>query len=599
MSNINYVRTLLLVGITLWLPQVCAAPSVVCGTDPVQNTRTLQRAISNAKPSDTLVLPPGVCVLAKCEADPTASCKGASGPHLSALYIGNKLNSNLELVGDPGGTSVLKLDPNPARPRQPHPYCSDTHVLSIETISHVTLRGFTIDGSEHDLPDDAKECPKLTDAGVIEFAGFAKHMHGVYVQNASDVEIVDMELINAHGDGLNLVADLHLQPLTHGVTVRNTNFLGNKRSGIAFQRNVSQVLIADSRFRNSGTDQDLDMESTGGNNEANQGPSDIDITNNVFERVAPHLGPRDKVPSGVAVTLGAGNTQPGRKIRFTGNTIKPAPGSNSSHGGCILVDNAEHLTIASNTVIGTTKCHPVRAKKVRYVTIEGNKLHGYRKAAQGNIPSAVVSIAAHTAKTDKHCMERCEYQIHYADEITIRNNQIVQHVPSSSGVDLDGADYITVSDNHITAANDDEPVDTVPDDYPRSAGVVVTAGVHPLNDGDFYVDERKVFNATGIQANVVKNFNNGILIQRNPATTIYSVALTGNSLSSNVLPPRGIYLKGDSSFVTNLTVDRNLFGCGFVPQPPVLGPNAFVRPPNQAHQGNVGTAIPGNPTPCL
>src|SRR5690349_11540613 len=116
MSTATRTRILLFVITLLLLPSAFAAPSFVCGANPAQNTRTVQALINKAKSVDTITLPPGVCVLAKCEvADPSASCSGATGKHSSALYIGKPLSSRLDIVGDPSGTSVLKLDPNPPR----------------------------------------------------------------------------------------------------------------------------------------------------------------------------------------------------------------------------------------------------------------------------------------------------------------------------------------------------------------------------------------------------------------------------------------------------------------------------------------------------
>ena len=304
MGNAIHTRILLIVITLFSLPPALAAPSFVCGANPAQNTKIVQQAINGARRVDTIVLPTGVCVLAKCEVgDPNANCNGVKGAHSSALYIGNRLNSQLDIVGDASGTSVLKLDPNPPRkPDERHPYCGDTHVVPVEKISHVTFCRFTIDGSHGSLPDDTRECPKQVN-GATQYQGFAEHMHGLYLKNAEDIEVVDMQLVNAHGDGLNLIARPDLQPLTRGITVRDTDFVGNKRSGIGFQRNVSDVFITGNSFRNSGTDQDLDMESTGKG--VNEGPTRIDINHNRFERAKAEGAPA----SGIAVTLGAGNTE--------------------------------------------------------------------------------------------------------------------------------------------------------------------------------------------------------------------------------------------------------------------------------------------------
>src|SRR5438094_2053558 len=119
-----------------------------CGADPNANTRALQTAIDNAAPGSTLVLAPGECVLAKCDLARGSICYGANGrPHRSALNFGNR--TALTLAGADDGTSVLKLDPTPPRDANGyHAYCGDTHVVLINGSSFVSLRGFTIDGSD-------------------------------------------------------------------------------------------------------------------------------------------------------------------------------------------------------------------------------------------------------------------------------------------------------------------------------------------------------------------------------------------------------------------------------------------------------------------
>jgi hypothetical protein len=156
----------------------------VCGRNPSDNTSMLQEALDDAGPGATLVLAPGVCVIAKCEIALGAICYGipSTGRHNSALYIGGK--SNLTLVGAANDTSVLKLDPNPPRRSDGyHGFCGDTHLLSIQGSSYITLRDFTVDGSDGELPEDPKQCPSNGEEG----GRISEHMHGVYVLNSTDV----------------------------------------------------------------------------------------------------------------------------------------------------------------------------------------------------------------------------------------------------------------------------------------------------------------------------------------------------------------------------------------------------------------------------
>jgi hypothetical protein len=112
MSKRHYRTGLVLIVVTMGLALVAYSEATTagfsldlppCGSDPRANTRMLQEAIGNAGPGSTLVLRPGVCVVAKCDIAQGAPCVGVAGRHDSALYMGKK--SNLTLVGAADGTS--------------------------------------------------------------------------------------------------------------------------------------------------------------------------------------------------------------------------------------------------------------------------------------------------------------------------------------------------------------------------------------------------------------------------------------------------------------------------------------------------------------
>ena len=153
-STVMFLVTLLSTSLTSFATATtigAIVPVPVCSPNPNDNTKMLQAKLNLANPGDTIVMPPGVCVVAKCDLAQGQICYGADGrPHRSALHIGNK--ANLTLVGAANGTSVLKLDPNPPGTPGHHAYCGDTHVLSLTLSRFITLRNFTIDGSDGELP---------------------------------------------------------------------------------------------------------------------------------------------------------------------------------------------------------------------------------------------------------------------------------------------------------------------------------------------------------------------------------------------------------------------------------------------------------------
>ena len=384
-------------------------PLPACGVDPNANTRVLQQAIDTAAPGSTLVLPPGECVVARCDLVPGAVCLGAARhARNSALNFGN--TSDLTLLGAADGTSVLKLDPNPPRASNGyHAYCDDTHVLSIRGSSYITLRGFTIDGSRADLPDDTNQCPIIR---VVDTGQITERMFDVYVLNSTDVTIDHMKLMEAHGDGLYLLGDRISR--TERVFLTNSEVANNKRVGIAFQRNVGLVTISGNYFTDRGNNRLLHMEPTG--QAADVGPYEIDIDSNVFDR---GVG----APVGVSLGSTGGGIQRSSGIRFTNNRILPA--SSGGEGGCISVHQANDTTIANNTVIGSSDCVTVTARIIAGLRIEGNRLEGHSYLQHGGNSEGVIFVSEHHVQPGG---DGTPYFIYYPTRITITGNTIIQHV---------------------------------------------------------------------------------------------------------------------------------------------------------------------------
>jgi len=599
------------VAALLWFSCVSVAATVMppCGSDPKANTRLLQNAIDQAPAGSTLELPPGVCVLAKCDdIVPGQRCSGPAGLlHASALHIGNK--SDLTLAGAEGSTSVLKLDPHPPGSPGQHAYCKETHVLSIHLSRSITLRDFTIDGSDGELPEDATQCPGSK--------RIAERMFDVYVVNATNVTIDRMKLTKAHGDGLYLIAlsNWPTMPFTENIAVTNTEFLANVRAGITVQRNVGKVSIVGNYFRNSGSDQDLDMEPSGGPED--RGPYDVVVDNNVFERLQPKI----------TVTLGSKSAQRARGIRFTNNTIQASPLATpqTGQGGCVSVYTAEQITIAHNKIIGAQSCVTIWAQKVTDLVVEQNHLESFANMLDGGDfrPQAVIDVSARVVQQVQQCGQLpckcgklhqppCVYVIHYPDRITVRGNTIIQHVRNSLGVllkyvDASGAGPSGVTDNVIEATNKIAPVKAV-DPSVRAMGIDVQFGVPPLSKGGVFKEEpRKKFQKLSISGNQFRQFADGIRILRTGkvGVKVKSTVLTSNRFDTDLTPPdgpHGIAIEDNvqaphKPFLMALRVENNKFGCGFStgPTPPS---QAFVLPSGQTYTGNIGKLCPCQGPEC-
>jgi hypothetical protein len=576
-------------------PQNAPVYLPACGADPGANTRMWQQAINDAGPGSTLILPPGVCVVAKCDIAQGKICYGAAGlPHHAALQIGKYgvVVSGLTLAGAADGTSVLKLDPNPPRTSTGyHAYCGDTHILSIQGASFITLRDFTMDGSDGELPEDPGQC---AGGGRID-----EHMFDVAVLNSTDITIDRMNLTKAHGDGLNLIANVGQTtiPRTERISVTNTNFLDNDRAGITFQRNVGYVTVRGNYFKGSGQDQDLDMEPSGGSTDL--GSYEVDIDQNLFDRTTPQI----------TVTLGsAGGTQPSNGIRFTNNTIRPAIAG--GEGGCIFVYKADNTTIAGNRIIGGRNCTTLEAQKVTRLRVENNYFEGYSNLHNAGgffVPSSVVRIAARVVNEtapNQDCgsppKDPCPYLIYYPDQITITQNTIVQQVQYSPAIELNNVDHLAVDGNVITHTHRIAPLSPLDSRYPAPPNSInVTFGLQALPSYGYYLNEKSQFEAWSITRNMMSQFATGIRILRANASVVLARAIIdGNSFNTMQISPLGISLEAvrpsPAAFVQYLEVDSNLFGCGFgngaMPGLPVP-PNAFVRPSEQTYTGNIGFTV--------
>ena len=387
-------------------------------------------------------------------------------------------------------------------------------------------------------------------------------------------------------------------PFTERVTVTNTDFLANDRSGIAFQRNVGFVSIVGNYFYNSGEDQDLDMEPSGGPDVL--GPYNVNIDHNLFERLN----------GKIAVSLGSASAQRSHGISFTYNTIQASPKADPpGEGGCVFVYTADQVTIAHNTIIGARNCVTIEAQKVTDLVIEQNHVESFANLQESTgrfAPRAVVDVRERVVNQGDTNVcgappkPQCPYFIYYPDRTTVRGNTIIQHVKNSLGVRLSNADESAITDNVIEATNTITPLGTV-DPSVRAMGIYTPFGNQTLPSYGYYKNERTQFKGWSITGNKLNQFADGIKIRPIKAGLgITSTSLTTNVFNTNLTEPRGIFLEGAASapqvgFISSLFVHKNSFGCGFYigPFPTLVFPlHAFVRPSGQTHTGNIGLLVP-------
>jgi hypothetical protein len=410
-----------------------------------------------------------------------------------------------------------------------------------------------------------------------------------------------MNITKAHGDGINLIANLNDTniPRTEQVSITGSRFLDNDRSGIGFQRNVGFVAVKGNYFKNSGDDQDLEMEASGGGTEENRGPYEVEIDDNLFERVKPNL----------TVAMGSSGEQWSTGIRFTNNTIRPASPS-SQDGGCIFIFGADNTTIANNTIIGSSRCIALEAQKVTGLQIKNNRFEGYANRSDADnkfVPKPVIRISDRVVNHgDETCgappKPACPYFIHYPEQITITGNNIIQHVQFSPGVELNNVDQLMVANNNVSHTHRVAPAGNFDPNNPllRPMGIDLFFGVQNPTHG-FFQNEKTVFQSWSITGNRLSQFADSIgMAPRKATMSLASAIVNKNVFNTSQNAPRGIWIKGaptapDSGFIGNLTVNDNMFGCGFcgficTPGGPPL-PFAFVRPSGQQHTGNIGVNV--------
>jgi hypothetical protein len=552
-----------------------------CGGDPEKNRSDIQQKIDDANPGDTLVLPPGVCVVARCGVAQGKGCGGVDGVfHASALYVGGK--SQLTIVGADDGTSVLALDPSPPLVGGIPAYCGATYLLRLDKSSAVTLRGFTLDGANAQLPQDDQQCPK---------GGLSEHMFDLLVSSTTGVVVEQMKIDNAHGDGIYLIGS---QPPpaapvpTDQVLIRGADLYANNRAAITLQADVGHVTISGNTIRDSGGGGDIHFEPSG--TSLDVGPHDVTISDNVIDRNRPAL----------SVSMGGDAGLYGQRISFVRNVIRPEPGHTPrlQEGGCLQVYEADQVTITDNDVTGAAACTTLVVARATNVTIAHNTLGGYANlAASGTfVPSPVVDVQVRTAVQPADCKPAptCNVLVQYPDQVTLDGNILVQHLPASSGIRVSSSEGLKIINNVLKAAGDRQPAGALPTGV-RGAAVDITIGAPPLRSDYVYLNDRLTFAAQAVLHNQMTSFQDGIrLAPSKPGVTLVAGAVDDNRIDGPSIGALGIIIGSPSSspFVQTLEFARNLFGCGFHPFGNGWPVNAFQLPKGQRVSGNVGALVP-------
>lgn len=447
----------------------------------------------------TLYIPRGKYILTKDTTGGNVSARGT-------IEIDGV--SNIKIVGEGWQNTILKLKPGDYRP------IGDTHIFRIKNGSHYQIRDLTIDGSR----DSVTVCDTVGNVITCN-----DQMHGLFLWNVSNALIEGVRFYRLRGDGVFVMGD---GGITENVTVTNSRFFDNGRSGIANQGGIRQMSYTGNVFELT-SDQDIDFEPT-----ERPGPTDVIITGNLLKHST----------GTIALTLG-GETpcNPAKRFVVSQNIIT---------GGGVLIRNIEALDFSDNEVVNNRSQRPFDigsyAKNVR---ITGNYI-------EGSVTEEVVHVNASTAISD----------------VIIAQNDIVQVSIGNEkkGIYIESAgDNISVLGNTVSGNGDGQGI---------HARIVSNDGItrHAYRVSDNTV---KNFD-TGI---IFSSFSNatkfsGVMITEN-------IVYTDRAIATQII---GIDLvSGGNSFIQHLRKKHNITIPGIIAPIMIPGNLLFYRDHTQDGTGDV------------
>lgn len=289
--------------------------------------------------------------------------------------------SNIEIFGDGWDKSIIKLKPGPL-----YNNLGDTHVIKLNNASHITLRDLTIDGS------------RLTLASKNE------QMHGLYLFNSNDILVQRVKFYRLRGDGVFLIGE---NGLTQNVTIKDSWFVDNGRSGIANQGGIAKLAYLQNKFELT-SDGDIHLEPTGNRT----GPADILIDGNVMTHSTPSL----------ALTIaGANPSHAAQRVVVSNNTIT---------GGSASIGQAQDVDFINNTISNNTSARLLDVRQYsQRIRINNNRFVG-------------------TGPELIHFLGPGVSGIHF------EGNTVTQNLSSGSGIFVEGAgDDIELVNNKLSGAS--------------------------------------------------------------------------------------------------------------------------------------------------
>jgi hypothetical protein len=269
----------------------------------------------------------------------------------------------------------------------------DTHLIFLYRSAGITFRDIGFDGNRQNaaFPDEQSHC--------------------VETWSSSEVVFERVLFRNCWGDGIRLMGlGSPGDPWTEGVTIQDSRFEDNGRSGIAVQRGVRDLKVLRNLFQRI-SDQSIDIEPTG-----SVSPTDVLIEDNVVHHSTGNW----------AIAIGGiGGGDVARRFVFRNNRIE---------NGSVLIYKAHDVTVEGNVILGD----PYHGAGLRLTHDMANVqiLNNRITSPSTNVGDAGIQIVS--------------LNEHYPQAVTVRNNVVAT---KSGGVMVRDASLdITIEDNSLSGA---------------------------------------------------------------------------------------------------------------------------------------------------
>lgn len=322
--------------------------------------------------------------------------------------------------------------------------------------------------------------------------------HGIAVNPGTEDLVVDRCILReCFGDGIKLLGAIDDKPIGNAKRLRIENclFQKNKRSGLAIQRAVEQVIISNCIFDETLNDQSIDFEPTG-----LDGPNDLIIQGCLIKHTN----------GAAAVTLsGIGGKNPLLRCKFSNNLVL---------GGQIFCTDIQQLTFQNNTVFSANRTPLALHLSGDMVAITGNLLVN-DSMEEGSVISLTEANQRQVTRaliTNNLCVLRVGIGIHCrsSDDVAIEGNMIVATGACTKGIFLHSENS---SMNNLSVRNNDILV--------KGAGTW-TSGIHLRSAANNPIHHFSVI------GNSVNSAKSGIVFENKGFTQIPMCSL--NRIGDNV-----------------------------------------------------------------